>query len=136
MRPTEWFLAPQVAAVVFQQLGQPLIDLFTTKSNKQLLVYCTGLCIHKAEAYAMDALSISWEGLAGYAFPPIPLIHRVLEKIARESSTIILIAPFWPISLLARFPQLLPSHPDLLNMQNNSARFHDIKGLRLIAWPI
>ena len=71
IRPTEWALAPQVAEAAFCRLGQPLIDLFTSKANKQLPIYCTR--VHDLEAYAVDALLISWEGMTGYTFPPIPL---------------------------------------------------------------
>lgn len=31
-----------------------------------------------------------------YAFPPIPLIHRVLRKIRDKKTRIIMIAPAWP----------------------------------------
>ena len=43
----------------------------------------------------MDALSISWKGVIGYAYPPIVLIPKVLQKIQEGGCKIILIAPFW-----------------------------------------
>ena len=33
------------------------------------------------EAWAVDALSLSWEGLEGFAFHPTPLITSVVNKI-------------------------------------------------------
>lgn len=140
VQPSEWSLAPQVAQKVFRILGQPLMDLFATKDNTQLPVYCTR--VRDSEAYATDAMSISWEGMSAYAFPPLPLIHRVLVKATRERCTLIVIAPFWPrqpwfhllTGLLIDLPVMLPLHPDLLTIPGSSARFHDVVGLQLTAW--
>ena len=40
------------------------------------------------------------------------------------------------LELLAGVPVRLPVHPDLLQMHKSRARFHDIKGLHLHAWPL
>jgi hypothetical protein len=140
--PTEWSLDPEVARQVFAVFGEPLVDLFATRKNKILPVYCTRG--NDPEAFAQDALSFEWTGLTAYAFPPIPLIHRVLSKILKEECLVILIAPFWPrqpwfrmiSQLLVEVPRILPPHPDLLRMPCSKARFHDIKGLHLMAWKL
>ncbi|MGW8178030.1 MAG: hypothetical protein ACWGQW_04450, partial [bacterium] len=47
-------------------------------------------------ALDVDALSISWEGMYAYAFPPHKIIPQVLDKIARTAQVrVILIAPAW-----------------------------------------
>ena len=76
------------------------------------------------QAWATDALSISWKGILGYAFPRISLLPRVLEKIDQEICKILLITPFWPRQ--AWFPRLLdllakaPRSPDTTNLQGTS----------------
>ena len=48
------------------------------------------------KALAIDALSMDWNHLHAYAFPPFILIPAVLEKIRQHQCRIVLIAPFWP----------------------------------------
>ena len=43
-----------------------------------------------------SALSVQWDGLLAYAFPPISLVSRSLTKIEQEDCRVLLIAPFWP----------------------------------------
>ena len=40
-------------------------------------------------------MSRSWEGMLAYAFPPIPLLLKVLLKMEKETCLVILIAPCW-----------------------------------------
>ncbi|XP_076450421.1 uncharacterized protein LOC143286671 [Babylonia areolata] len=63
--------------------------------------------ISDPQAWAIDALSISWSNLLGYAFPPFPIMGKVLRKARLESATLILIAPHWPAQ---------PWFPDLLHL--------------------
>jgi hypothetical protein len=44
-------------------------------------------------AYAVDAMSLSWEGMFAYAFPPFRFLTPVLHKITGEKCRIIVIAP-------------------------------------------
>ena len=55
----------------------------------------------------IDALSLDWRGLLGYAFPPFPILAKVIRKARLESASLILIAPRWPAQ---------PWYPDLLNL--------------------
>ena len=41
-------------------------------------------------AWAVDATSLSWDGMISYAFPPIPLLMKVLLKMEKESCLVIL----------------------------------------------
>jgi len=141
--PTEWTLNPQVVQRLFQKVFHPSIDLFAAASNHQLPVYCARLRDH--QAYAVDALSISWGGVTAYAFPPISLLARVVSKIADEDCNVLLIAPFWPrqlwfrplVDLLMGVPQLLPPSPDLLRMPGSRGMVNrDVAHLQLTAWPL
>ena len=92
--PTEWTLRPDVTQSLFQLIDRPHVDLFAASNNHQLPTYCTRT--HDPHAWAADALSIRWDGLLAYAFPPISLLARVIAKLEQENCKILLIAPFWP----------------------------------------
>ena len=69
----------------------------------------------------IDALSMDWNHLHAYAFPPFILIPAVLEKIRQHQCRIVLIALFWPhqqwfseLLLLVSAPIRLPLIPSLL----------------------
>jgi hypothetical protein len=65
--------------MVFNRVERPLIDLFANKHNAQLPTYCSWG--PDPAAIAQDAMTMSWDGTSAYAFPPIALIPRVLEKL-------------------------------------------------------
>jgi hypothetical protein len=50
-------------------------------------------------------MSLSWDGMFAYAFPPFRFLLQVLLKIKQSDCKIILIAPAWPKQ--AWFPELL-----------------------------
>ena len=91
---TEWALDQTVANSVFQMLNFPNVDLFATRFNHRLPLYVSPVQDYKA--LAIDALSMDWNHLHAYAFPPFILIPAVLEKIQQHQCRIVLIAPFWP----------------------------------------
>ena len=80
-----------------------MIDLFATKFSKRLPLYVSP--VPDPEAWAVDALSFSWTNLQGYAFPPFPILGKVLRKAREDSASLILVAPHWPAQ--AWFPDLL-----------------------------
>ncbi|KAM7169005.1 uncharacterized protein RBU57_006714 [Macrochelys suwanniensis] len=67
---------------VFQKWGTPQVDLFATKQNKK----CNGLCSLPSlnRGSLSHAFLLSWVGNLIYAFPPMPLINKVLLKIKRD----------------------------------------------------
>ena len=79
---------------IFKIWDKPFIDLFASSQNRKMRIFCT-LDPHP-EALAMDALTISWEGMFAYAFPPICLIPSFLEHMKQFRCRLILIAPQWP----------------------------------------
>lgn len=140
--PTEWSLHRPTVQQIFNILDTPHIDLFASHLNHQLPTFCTRHA-HPL-AWATDSLSLSWSGLLGYAFPPISLLPRVLQKIKQESCKIILVAPLWPrqawfpqlLDLLIRPPIVLPKRPDLLSQPVTKILHPDPDSLHLCAWML
>ena len=140
----EWHLNPIVCQTIFNRLHRPLIDLFASSQNHQLPTYCSWQ--HDPAAYAQDAMAISWNMTLAYAFPPIALIPRILEKLVNsESCEIILIAPNWPrqpwfprlVSLLAENPLALPLRRDLISSQTgHHLPRQTLRTLSLTVWPL
>ena len=89
---TGWGLHPQVARSLLRVWGNPSIDLFATSLNTKLFLYCS--LVSDPQAVFEDAFRHPWDDLDLYAFPPFPLISRVIARF-RESSSLAmtLVAP-------------------------------------------
>ena len=74
--PTKWCLNQTIASLVFSMMGYPNIDLFATRLNNRLPVYVSP--IPDSKTLAIDALTISWDHIHGYAFPPFHVIPRFI----------------------------------------------------------
>ena len=140
--PSEWSLHPLIVKRIFKVWQTPLIDLFATKRNTKLPLYISP--VPDPEAWAEDALSVSWKGLLGYAYPPPAIMSKVLEKILLEECQVILIASAWPtqswfnllLDLSIDHPLRLPVTEDLLK-QTDKPMFHSNPGhLKLHAWNL
>ena len=143
--PTEWRLGHEALDKLFSAWGQPTIDLFATKENKVLPIFCSPY--PDESAWAVDALSIAWDDFQlAYAFPPQAIVPKVLQKI-RESkgSTFILVAsqspsrPWLPILLELSVAQRLELNDVLILYQYlpgfNEPEFHpDPSTLSLAGW--
>ena len=88
---------------VWEKWHKPHVDLFATSFSKRLPLYVSP--VPDPKAWAVDALSFSWKNVLGYAFPPFPILGKVLRKAREDSASLILVAPFWPAQ--AWFPDLL-----------------------------
>ena len=130
---TEWSLNHSVLQKVFEKWGQPWLDLFATRDNKQLDQFVSPF--PDPEAYQVDALSFTWEDLGLiYAFPPSKIVPEVIRKFRNSSGTqMILIAPLraassWTPELiqLSRSRIRLGKNPDLLSqtVQGKGLTFH------------
>ncbi|XP_045202243.2 uncharacterized protein LOC123555716 [Mercenaria mercenaria] len=140
IQSTEWSLNKTVVKSLFQMWSEPTIDLFATAENRQCPVFCSW--INHPKALAQDALSISWENMIAYAYPPICLIPKVLAHMMRYNCEIFLIAPMWPrqhwypmlLQLLIAPPIKLPNLSDLLiqkKVVHSNSKF-----LNLTAWRL
>ena len=138
--PTEWTLHKSVVQKIFQLWGYPLIDLFASVQNRQIQIFCSW--VPHPHALALDALSISWEKMFAYAYPPICLIPKVLQHMAQFHCQIILIAPKWPrrhwytdlLQFLIACPRRLPPMPNLLHQPNSSINHPNPEIFSLHAW--
>ena len=138
--PTEWSLNQSVVHALFKEWGTPQIDLFATRYNHKCLVFVSPVPDHLA--YSTDALSMDWNHLWGYAFPPQPILTKVIQKIRISECRIILIASAWTqqpwfpdlLELSARPPIRLPGLPNLLSQPMSGVLHQQPEFLQLHAW--
>ena len=136
---TEWSLHPQVARSLLRVWGNPSIDLFATNLNAKLPLYC--LLVPDPQAVFEDAFRHPWDDLDLYAFPPFPLVGRVIARV-RESLT--LVAPLWPekewfadlLLLLTQPPLALPWWDSLLRQPHCNLFHQGVHMLNLHAWRL
>ena len=89
---TEWSLHSEVFQAICSRWHQPQVDLFATRFNNKLPQFVSP--VQDPQAWAVDALSLSWEGLDPYAFPPAAILGKVVEKLQDyPCNWLILIAP-------------------------------------------
>ena len=105
--PTEWRLQQVTLNRLFYVFGTPLIDMFATAENKVTPIFVSPYPDDRA--WAVDALSLSWDDLGLiYAFPPAPIVPKTIQKIQKSrGTTVILIASQHPSQ---------PWHPLLLQL--------------------
>lgn len=142
IRHTEWSLEKTVVQHIFQKLGTPMIDLFASIHNRQTQIFCSWFPHN--QAYALDALSIPWQNLFGYAYPPICLIPKILQHMTQYKCQIILVAPHWPrrhwypdlLKLLVDYPLKLPVLNNLLYQPNTTIYHPNPEIFSLTVWPL
>ena len=74
---TEWSLHPEVFQAICPWWHQPQVDLFVTRFNNKLPQFVSP--VPDPQAWAVDALSLSWENLDPYAFPPAAILSKVVK---------------------------------------------------------
>jgi hypothetical protein len=139
---TEWSMRPQVLQNLWKCWHKPMVDLFATRLNNKLPIYLSP--VPDNQAWAVDALSISWTGIDGYAYPPVPMIPRVLQKVIADQCQLILVAPLWPsrswfpqlLKLLVDHPRELPVLPKLLKQSHNNLFCLNPDMYRLHGWRL
>ena len=138
---TEWSLHPEVFNQICLRWHLPKLDLFATRYNCKLPQFVSP--VPDPMAWAVDALSLSWEDLDLYAFPPVPLLTNVLTKaLSHHYRRMIIVAPGWPnmpwfwdlVEMSSQIPVCLPSCPDLLSQLFNGNLHRDLPNLNLHAW--
>ena len=138
---TEWSLHPAVFQAVCTRWHQPKVDLFATRFNNKLPQFVSP--VPDPQAWAVDALSLSWEDLDPYAFPPAAILGKVVEKLQDyPCNRIILIDPGWPnmpwfwdlVAMSSQIPLCLPSIPNLVSQPFNQVLHRNLSNLNLHAW--
>ena len=76
---TEWSLNQRIANQVVLMTGYPNIDLFASRLNNRLSKYLSPIPDNRV--LAIDALSLNWDRIHVYTFPPLHIIPAVLNKI-------------------------------------------------------
>ena len=135
----EWELDQGVTDSLFREWGEPDIDLFATAESTKCRRFASRW---KEEGSVGDALIVHWHYQLLYAFPPTPLIHKVLVKLRAHNTHMILIAPAWPrqtwfaeikkMSVAREIP--LGADPTLLSRDDGRILHHDPVPLKLTAW--
>ncbi|KAM7161048.1 uncharacterized protein RBU57_010945 [Macrochelys suwanniensis] len=136
----EWSLHSEVTGQLFRAWGTPRVDLFATRQNRRCHQFCSRGGLEK-DALS-DAFLLSWSGQLLYAFPPFPLIDKVLEKVKRDRVHVLLIAPAWArqhwygtlLGLLVAPLHPLPLRPDLLSQDQGHLLHPNLASLHLTAW--
>ena len=138
---TEWSLLPEVFQILCSKWHRPQLDLFATRFNNKLPQFVSP--VPDPLAIAVDALSLPWEDLDAYAFPPTAILGKVVEKLqASPYKRIILIALGWPnmpwfwdlVTMSSQVPLSLPNLPNLLTQPFNQIPHRNLTNLNLHAW--
>ena len=138
---TEWSLHPQVAQQIWNKWYMPKIDLFATLYNRKQHLYVSPF--PDQEAMAIDALSLNWDHLNTYAFPPTAILKEVTLKLEQSiDCNMILVAPYWPNqtwfpilqNLSVEPPFQLPNRYDLLRQPIQEIYHQSLEMLNLHAW--
>ena len=137
---TEWSLLPEVFQEICNRWHQPHVDLFATRFNHKLPLFVSP--VPDSLAFAVDALTLPWEDLDAYAFPPTPILGKVVEKLLNSPcKRLILIAPGWPnmpwfwdlVNMSSQVPLRLPNLPNLLTQPFNQIPHRNLTNLNLHA---
>jgi len=67
--------------------GRPEIDLFASRHFVSWHV--------DPDAYATDAMCLSWKDKYANIFPPFSMLSRVLQKLQEDQGRTLVIAPLW-----------------------------------------
>jgi hypothetical protein len=112
-----------------------------TGQNNKLPLFCSRML--EPGSIQTDA----WGAWEMYAFPPIPLLPKVLGKIRMDKALTILIAHMWPrqlwypqlLFLACECPRVLPLIPKMLSqvLADQGTLYHSgTTTLRLVAWKL
>ena len=135
----DWRLPPSLFHRIVNRWGLPVIDLFATEASAQVDRFYAWGRARRAEAF--DALAQEWDFPLAYAFPPPPLLPRVLRKIAVSVGVFLLVTPFWPaqkwypsiLGLRVEEVRRLPEVPPVMDLISGSP---PLPRLPLLVWKI
>ena len=110
----EWKLNELIFRDLCHVFGTPSIDLFASRLNKQVNLFCSWR--PDPEAAYFDAFSITWSRFPlCYMFPPFSLIPRCLQKLRAEKAEGWMVVPWWPSQpWMGLLLHMLVDHPRLI----------------------
>ena len=109
---TEWQLNPKIFSIITTKLGNPTIDMFASRLNKQLNRYVSWR--PDPGATFVVAFTCDWSCDFNYMFPPFSLVSRTLKKMREDEATAILIVPYWPTQPWFALMLHMLTHPVIL----------------------
>ena len=135
----EWCLNREVFLEICNRFGEPDLDLFASRLNRQTLNFVSWF--PDPEALMTDAFSFSWAPFFLYGFPPFCLLNKLLAKIRSDSARGIFILPVWPtqpwfpamLHLLAANPVMLLQSENLLFLPFSNKKHRLLPQMRLMA---
>jgi hypothetical protein len=94
----DYSLKPDYFERGIEALGvNPTLDVFATVMNRKCENFLALPGRAAKGAVALDAMRYDWSGQAVYAFPPVQMIPRVLQKVLRENlDSVVMVVPEWP----------------------------------------
>ena len=135
----DWHLPSEIFHRICRRFGRPDIDLFATAASTHLPRFFAWGDAREAEAF--DALAQRWAFPLAYAFPPPPLLPRVVRKLEASTGVFLLVTPHWPAQKW--FPALLrlqvasvwrlPDHPEVVDLTSGAP---PLPRLPLLVWRI
>lgn len=140
---TEWSLHPEIVTRIWEKWFKPDIDLFATRFNHKLPKFISPF--PDPLAHGLDAMTMDWNNLYLYAFPPFALVNQVMRKFEQTARCqLILVAPFWPtrnwFGTLIKYskgdPLELPKWKKLLKQPVQETFHENLQLLNLHAWHL
>jgi hypothetical protein len=89
----DWHLDPHVFHQILSLWGPPEIDLFASRQSSQTTRFMSWRAADFPEA--INALSMRWDFMLAFLFPPIPLLKRVVRKLELSKGIFLLVTPYW-----------------------------------------
>ena len=132
----EFALSSEAFSFVRSCLSFPLeLDLFATKDNKKLPLYCS--LFTDPNCFKTDAFSFTWPSNI-YIFPPLPLISRALMKTFRDEVEFCLfITPAWhTLPIIPILTKSLIDSPIFISSNHLLGCLPMRHPFNLMAWPI
>ena len=80
VQSTEWSLHQQVFKQICQKWFIPHVDILATRLNQKVPLYVS--LVQDQHAWDKDALNIVWSGLSACGYPPMSLLHMVIQNQA------------------------------------------------------
>ena len=134
----EWMLDKSIFERILDKPEKTSIDLFASKLNKQLPIYCTWK--RDQDAKFIDAMSLNWKSFScAYIFAPFSLLSNCVQKIVMDQARALIVCPLWPtqvfftemMKILVKKPIILPRRKTLLSMPGLDITHPLIKNKRL-----
>lgn len=139
----EWELKNEVFEKICCIWKKPDVDLFASRLNNKLPVYCSWR--PDPGASYIDAFTTDWGKFDySYIFPPFSVLARCVRKIQTDKVKAVIIAPLWPtqvwftvlMRILVDIPVILPRTTQLLTSPNQDQEHPMSKKLVLVACKV